>query len=404
MNVLLKDKMSTNKSQSQTAKHAMELAKTKIEDAMEHNASIQKMKLDEVAKLESKAIETSEFIDAEEELLDELDESIEQVLASISDKGSMLKNIEQSKTLQADLKTKLNAHQKAIHFYQHNDNCPTCKQGIEHDFKESAIATNDEKKNTLSDAMDALSSKLDSFMFRLKEIEAAEGRVQELTTRRAEHRANIKIAKSTIEGIRSDLANAKKEAQDVDEAKIKSLKSELRSLMEEFKRLSDDRETLSVVALMLKDGGIKTKIINQYVPIMNKLINKYLAAMDFFVEFQLDNNFNEKILSRHRDEFSYSSFSEGEKLRLDLAMILTWRAVSRLRNSVSTNLLIMDEVLDGSLDHTGTDDFLKLINDLTVDSNVFIISHKGDSLLDKFDHTLRFEKVKNFSRLVEDQS
>ena len=148
---------------------------------------------------------------------------------------------------------------------------------------------------------------------------------------------------------------------------------------------------------MLKDGGIKTRIIKQYVPIMNKLINKYLAAMDFFVDFQLDENFNETIKSRHRDVFSYASFSEGEKLRIDLALLFTWRAVSKLRSSVSTNLLIMDEIMDSSLDNAGTEEFLKIINELTNDSNIFIISHKGDQLYDKFNSVLKFKKVKNFS-------
>jgi energy-coupling factor transporter ATP-binding protein EcfA2 len=155
-----------------------------------------------------------------------------------------------------------------------------------------------------------------------------------------------------------------------------------------------------VVASMLKDGGIKTRIIKQYVPVMNKLINKYLSAMDFFVQFELDENFNETIKSRFRDEFSYSSFSEGEKLRIDLALLFTWRAVSKLRNSVSTNLLIMDEIMDSSLDSAGTEEFLKIIEELTADSNIFIISHKGDQLFDKFHSVIKFEKVKNFSRIA----
>jgi len=154
------------------------------------------------------------------------------------------------------------------------------------------------------------------------------------------------------------------------------------------------------VSSMLKDGGIKTRIIKQYVPVMNKLINKYLSAMDFFVQFELDENFNETIRSRFRDVFSYSSFSEGEKLRIDLALLFTWRAVAKLRNSVSTNLLIMDEIMDSSLDTSGTEEFLKIIQDLTADSNIFIISHKGDQLFDKFHSVIRFEKVKNFSRIA----
>jgi len=162
----------------------------------------------------------------------------------------------------------------------------------------------------------------------------------------------------------------------------------------------NNRNVLGVVSTILKDSGIKTKIIRQYVPIMNKLINKYLAAMDFFVQFELDESFNETIRSRFRDDFSYASFSEGEKMRIDLALLFTWRSIAKIRNSASTNLLIMDEVFDSSLDASGTDEFLKLLNELTSDTNVFIISHKGDTLIDKFTNVLRFEKVKSFSRLA----
>jgi energy-coupling factor transporter ATP-binding protein EcfA2 len=152
--------------------------------------------------------------------------------------------------------------------------------------------------------------------------------------------------------------------------------------------------------MLLKDSGIKTRIIRQYIPVMNKLINKYLAAMDFFVQFELDESFNETIRSRYRDEFSYASFSEGEKMRIDLALLFTWRAIAKIRNSASTNLLIMDEVFDSSLDNAGTEEFLKILNDLTADTNIFIISHKGDQLYDKFHSVIRFEKVKNFSRIA----
>jgi ABC-type phosphate transport system ATPase subunit len=164
--------------------------------------------------------------------------------------------------------------------------------------------------------------------------------------------------------------------------------------------LTEEKSILDVASLILKDTGIKTRIIKQYVPVMNKLISKYLASMDFFVQFELDENFNETIKSRFRDEFSYDSFSEGEKMRIDLALLFTWRTIAKLRNSVSTNLLIMDEVFDSSLDSTGTDEFMKILNELTSDANVFIISHKGDQLMDKFQNTVRFEKVNNFSRIA----
>jgi len=151
---------------------------------------------------------------------------------------------------------------------------------------------------------------------------------------------------------------------------------------------------------MLKDGGIKTKIIRQYIPIMNKLINKYLANLEFFVNFELDEEFNETIKSRYRDAFSYASFSEGEKMRLDLALLFTWRAIAKMKNSINTNLLILDEVFDASLDSTGCDEFLKLLHELGNETNVFVISHKGDVLIDKFRSKIEFQKIKNFSRIV----
>jgi len=151
---------------------------------------------------------------------------------------------------------------------------------------------------------------------------------------------------------------------------------------------------------LLKDSGIKSRIIKQYVPVINKLINKYLAAMDFFVQFELDENFNETIKSRYRDEFSYASFSEGEKMRIDLSLLFAWRAIAKLKNSASTNLLIMDEVFDSSLDTTGTDEFMKIIMEIVSDTNVFIISNKTDQLVDNFTSVIRFEKHKNFSRMI----
>ena len=216
-----------------------------------------------------------------------------------------------------------------------------------------------------------------------------------------ERRMASKIAMNSCRAIKEELVGAEKEATEVDNEEISRLQDELKGNHSEQTTLFDQKETLGVVSSMLKDGGIKTRIIKQYVPVMNKLINKYLSAMDFFVQFELDENFNETIKSRFRDVFSYASFSEGEKLRIDLALLFTWRSVAKLRNSVSTNLLIMDEIMDSSLDTSGTEEFLKIIQELSADSNIFIISHKGDQLFDKFHSVIRFEKVKNFSRIAQ---
>jgi len=190
---------------------------------------------------------------------------------------------------------------------------------------------------------------------------------------------------------------------DIRRSVLESIKENITTYTEERERLSKEKHLYELATTLLKDTGIKTRIIKQYLPIINKLINKYLSAMDFYITFELDENFNETIKSR-RDEFTYASFSEGEKMRIDLALLFTWRAVAKLKNSVNTNLLVLDEVFDSSLDASGTDEFLKILYDLTHGTssniNVFVISHKGEVLYDKFEKTVKFQKQKNFSTLA----
>jgi DNA repair exonuclease SbcCD ATPase subunit len=400
MGNLLKEKVNVNKAELVDVKYQIDIMKNKIESAKEHNESIRRLKEDEVSRVKQKMREQIEFIEGEESQSEELDERIAAMIGTISDKAEMKSKYEQFKTLKSDLNSKIATLHRDVKFYHAHDNCPTCRQGIEHDFKVSTISEKSGKISEIENATIVLDGKIEKVVSRIDEISSVETELHKLNLARTEHTANIRIAKSTLVGLKKELDEAEKDVGEIDTTKITEFKEELRSYTDKQKTLSEDKETLAVVGSMLKDGGIKTRIIKQYVPIMNKLINKYLSAMEFFVDFQLDENFNEKILSRFRDEFSYASFSEGEKLRIDLALMFTWRAVSKLRNSVTTNLLIMDEVLDGSLDQAGTDEFLKIVNEITADSNVFIISHKGDSLHDKFDHVIKFEKKKNFSQVA----
>ncbi len=400
MNNLLKEKTVTNKNNMMQIKYDVDLVKTKIDSAKEHNESIRRLKESEVSRIKDKMRERIEFIEGEESRAEEIDDKIAALIGTISDKTDVMSKLSQFKTLKADLNSKLNTLQKDVKFYHAHDNCPTCRQGIEHDFKVSTIGEKSGKISEIENAIHIIDGKIEKVSERIDEISNVETVLHRYNLNRTDHTANIRIAKSTLAGLKKELDEAEKNVAEIDTSKIAGYREELRTLMDKAKTLSEDKETLAVVGSMLKDGGIKTRIIKQYVPIMNKLINKYLAAMEFFVDFQLDESFNEKILSRFRDEFSYASFSEGEKLRIDLALMFTWRSVSKLRNSVTTNLLIMDEVLDGSLDQAGTDEFLKIVNEITADSNVFIISHKGDSLHDKFDHVIKFEKKKNFSQMA----
>jgi len=196
------------------------------------------------------------------------------------------------------------------------------------------------------------------------------------------------------------LDQAEKEVEEVDSSKLEAAKEKLGTYQTDRAEMLDERNTLNVVSTILRDGGIKAKIIKQYIPVMNKLINKYLGAFDLFVDFQLDETFNEIIKSRFRDTFSYSSFSEGEKLRISLSIMLAWRSVAKLRNSVTTNLLILDETLDGAMDNVGVENLIETLNNLNKDDNIFVISHRGDQFAEKFTSHVRFQKVKNFSEIA----
>ena len=234
-------------------------------------------------------------------------------------------------------------------------------------------------------------------------LETLKTNVQQLQTTVAVKRQAEESLNSFIESIKKQITEAKDStrAQEIESARNDVSKEQLDDAIAKRDKLRQDRNVLSVATDLLRDTGIKSRIVKQYVPVINKLVNKYLAAMDFFVQFHLDEDFKEVIRSRHRDDFSYDSFSEGEKMRIDLSLLFTWRAIAKMKNSAATNLLVLDEVFDSSLDVNGTDEFMRIINELTLDQNTFIISHKTDQLLDKFHNVVKFEKHKNFSRIVQ---
>jgi DNA repair exonuclease SbcCD ATPase subunit len=282
-----------------------------------------------------------------------------------------------------------------------SDNCPTCKQTIEENFKSRQVLHLGDKIRNLLVQATVTEGQSNDILASITEKENKVKRIQAIT-------AEISAKKQTmmhLVSMTNDTEDAIEKIQNADKL-VDDSQKELTETTEAITHLNiqktellDDRKFIDTAMALLKDGGIKTKIIKQYIPIINKLVNKYLAQMGFFVNFNIDENFNEVIKSRYRDEFSYSNFSEGEKTRIDLALLFTWRSIAKMKNSVNTNLLILDEILDGSLDANGTDEFLKIIQTLTDDTNTFIISHKQDQLLDKFDKVYRFVKLKNFSRM-----
>jgi DNA repair exonuclease SbcCD ATPase subunit len=400
MNSILKDKVSENKQTINDCASELNLIQSKIDMAMEHNDSITKMKQVEVEKIKNKVAEGIQKIEDENGHVTAIQEQIQQLIDTISDKASVKSRIEKFKGLLVELQGNKRKLESELSFYHNHDNCPTCKQGIEHDFKNDIVEESRGKVGEIDEAIVKIQEKIDAINNRLEEISKVEDQIQKHNLVMGEHLANIKIIKGSLKSFATELENAEKEVEEVDTSRITELENGRDALHNKQEQLHTEKETLSIASAILKDGGIKTRIVKQYVPVMNKLINKYLAAFELFVDFQLDENFNETIKSRFRDNFSYSSFSEGEKLRISLAILLTWRTISKMRNSVSTNLLIMDETLDGAIDSNGIEKLIDTLNTLNANDNIFVISHRGDQFGEKFESHIQFEKVKNFSRIA----
>ena len=303
--------------------------------------------------------------------------------------------------IESQIETLLSKHKRDISFFQHNDDCPTCRQAIALGFKQEELNTLHAKSEECREALKKVESKIINQQNKLNEINDKQKKIQQLQIQIATTNTSITETNKYIDKLKIQVRELKesKVVTDREQSDLKELKDRLSGLEEELKELIQDKAYYEVASGLLKDTGIKTKIIRQYLPIINKLVNKYLASLDFFVNFNLDESFKETIKSRHRDDFSYNNFSEGEKQRIDMALMLTWRAIAKLKNSSNTNLLILDEVFDSSLDTNGTEELMKILHMLE-DVNLYVISHKGDILQDKFSNVIRFEKVKNFSRIV----
>ncbi len=402
MNTLLKEEVNKNKNAIIDNDYHISLAEEKI--------NMQNNYIDNIKENNDKRVNEQKIKIAKAEtekkkftvVVDELTGQINDKQETISDIDSLKERKKKVEHLESKLKDKIKRLQHQIEFYNDHDNCPTCNQDIDSDFKENTIEEKSEALKETENGFDNIQTEWDKINNRINEISEIQSEITALNSKLTESNSNITALNKLIDSINDDINSIKdtEEADNKQKEKLETLKKALTKLESIKNDEYENRSILEAASVILKDTGIKTRIIKQYVPVMNKLINKYLASMDFFVQFELDESFNETIRSRFRDEFSYASFSEGEKMRIDLALLFTWRAIAKLRNSVSTNLLIMDEVFDSSLDNNGTDEFLKILNELTSDVNVFIISHKGDQLFDKFHSIIKFEKHKNFSKII----
>lgn len=401
MNTLLKDRVSKNKNDLIDNDYKTTNIEDKIEIEKNHLTVLEQNK-DDLIKQKTDQIDFYVKLanDVNSQTTAILNEILE-LQSSISDQEKVRARQEKILTLSRRIDSNYEKLQKETEFFSDHDNCPTCRQGIADEHRLKIVTETGTKLSEIQQGKQKIAEELAVITTRLIEISSVSTTISNKQSVVSTNQIQVATWEKFVNDIKQEVdALIASNDLDTNKDRLKELKRELSTLKETKEKLVNEKAVLDVASILLKDAGIKTKIIKQYVPIINKLINKYLAAMDFFVNFELNENFEETIKSRFRDEFSYASFSEGEKSRIDLALLFTWRAIAKLRNSASTNLLILDEVFDGSLDAQGNEELLKILQTLTEGSNVFVISHKTDAFLDKFERVLRFEKQKNFSRMT----
>ena len=401
MNSLLKEKVSALKEQIRNISHNIEVAKTKIISQKKYIKDIEALnkeaKVEKQNQIEEYRQEIEKIQSTNNELSKKIDDNLETTETQITQTQSA---ISQLNTYKTKFSTQVNKIVKEVKFFEDNDICPTCDQSITIEVKNQRIETGKNKAKDLQEAMTKADNNLNNKQDNLDSLE------QELKIIR-QYQSDLHANNQSIDQYQSYINRTLSEIENIGQsADMESAKSELEELQTADKDLMEQKLILNeqynydqVISQMLRDTGIKTKIIKQYLPVINKLCNQYLQILDFFVSFNLDETFQETIKSRFRDNFTYDSFSEGEKQRIDLALLFTWRQIAKMKHSVATNLLILDETFDSSLDHEGVDNLMKIIYTLKDDTNVFIISHKGDLLDGKFAHKIEMMKHKNFSRI-----
>jgi DNA repair exonuclease SbcCD ATPase subunit len=403
MNGLLKDRIRTAQSQSKDCQHMLQLSEEKVSSQVKLIESLQEVNDSrQEEKRKRHAENCNKMVGLVAQRLEKKAE-VEKLEATIFKPEEQRKFVQKMRQEQADKKSELKIITKDLKFFKEHNVCPTCEQDIDADFKKDKVGTMTKVGKVLTKEISQFADDIEEAMKVITEMDDNCAKLYEL-------RSDYNTLDREIVRIEFENIQILDEISKLDDRpNIQDQEKELKVLREQHEQTQSDCATVSqrldefqVIGSLLKDSGIKSQIIKKYIPIFNKLINKYLQSMDFFVNFTLDEEFNEVIKSRFRDEFSYSSFSEGEKQKIDLALLFTWREVARMKNSVSTNLLILDEVFDSSLDASATGELLSILRGLGKETNLFVISHKGDILVDKFLRILRFEKVNDFSKMCDE--
>ena len=401
MDLLLRQKQGELNKSVIDIKHRFDLMNEKYELQKKHFDELQNRDTTDIENRKKQLKENEQSNYDYNQKLQLLNEKIISTKAEIWGSEKYTKKSNDLTKLESKIEHNIDTHKKKVSFFEQNNNCPTCTQPINERFKQTQIYEGKKKISDLEEGLSKLVSEMEKTNEKIKEYKVVEKRLNELDIsvakintsiseiNRHSNRLDIEIAK-----LQNDSENTNKIASELEQ-----IKEDLKIVNVEKNKAIEEKKYIDIAREILNDTGVKANIIKKYLPIMNNLINKYLQSMDFFVNFHLDEEFNETIKSRFRDTFNYNSFSEGEKLRIDLALLFTWRTIAKMKNSTNTNLLILDEIFDSSLDGQGTEDFFKILKTLT-NENTFIISHKGDILFDKFTNIIKFEKYKNFTRLA----
>ena len=403
MNALLKDRIRTAQSQSKDCQHMLQLSEEKVSSQVKLIESLQEVN---DSRQEEKRKRHAENCDKMTGLVAQRLEKkaeVEKLEATVVKPEEQRKFVQKMRQEQADKKSELKIITKDLKFFKEHNVCPTCEQDIDADFKKDKVGTMTKVGKVLTKEISQFADDIEEAMKVITEMDDNCAKLYELRSdSTALDREIVRIEFENLQ-ILDEISklNDRPNIQD-QESTLKVLQEQHEQTQSDCASVSQRLDEFQVVGSLLKDSGIKSQIIKKYIPIFNKLINKYLQSMDFFVNFTLDEEFNEVIKSRFRDEFSYASFSEGEKQKIDLALLFTWREVARMKNSVATKLLILDEVFDSSLDASATGELLAILRSLGNGTNLFVISHKGDILIDKFLRTLRFEKVNDFSKMSDE--
>jgi len=400
MDWMLRDQQGQLSKEILDVRHKCDLIETKYETELKHFNTLSDLNTNDIDIKKEQLEKNNKANETYTLKVEELNKEIDSIKDELQRKEEVDNKLKQLLKMETKIEHNLHGHKKNLEFFQENDNCPTCTQPLDAEFRGEKIAYEKGKITVLEDGVKKLTEEVVKMEEKVNHFGVISKKLSDLYVDIAKVNTSLEQLNSYSDKIHEEILQLKNKQTDSKKiaTDLQQLKEELEQVKVQRDKVTNDKKYVDVLREVLSEKGAKTQIIRKFLPIMNTLINQYLQSMDLYVSFHLDEEFNETVKSRHRDTFVYNSFSEGEKLRIDLALLFTWRTIAKMKNSVNTNLLILDEIFDSSLDAQGTDDFFKIINKLN-NENIFIISHKGDIMFDKFTNIMKFEKYKNFTRL-----